>query len=110
MPKILPSKRLLLPFRHLALFAHNTLFLCTNQGDVVATMGVHGGAKQLRATAGSYYLRSPLRTRRLSGQCWIVLPVAILAAQLFAGVQLHPFEHLCLWLGATGLSGATAFN
>jgi hypothetical protein len=42
--------------------------------------------------------------------CWIVLPAATLAVQLLAGVQLHPFERLCLWLGAAGLAGATVFN
>ena len=42
--------------------------------------------------------------------CWIVLPAGTLAVQLLAGVQLHPFERLCLWLGAAGLAGATAFN
>jgi hypothetical protein len=59
--------------------------------------------------------RLPLR-RLLEGLlvaaslCWVALPLAILAAQLVAGVQLHPLERLCLWLGAAGLAGATVFN
>jgi hypothetical protein len=44
---------------------------------------------------------------------WIALPPGILAAQAMAGVQLHPFELACLWVGriglvATGLANAAA--
>jgi hypothetical protein len=44
------------------------------------------------------------------GMGWITLPLMILLAQLLQGVQLHPMERTCFWVGAVGLFLTAAAN